>query len=119
MSYLIIMNQIKINTISLEDTIHIDEDVAEVEGSSLDLEAGQTFTVDELLKAVIVVSANDATYALAKHVAGSEEAFVKMMNDKAKVLRLDHSAYINSTGLPDGELQNIMSPKDIFVLSKY
>ncbi len=119
MSYLIVMDQIKANSVSLEDRIYIDEDITEIKGSSLDLEIGESFSLEELLEAVIVISANDATYALAKHVAGSEAAFVKMMNDKAKELGLDHSMYINSTGLPEGELQNIMSPEDIFILSRY
>ena len=119
MSYLIIMDHIHMNSISLGDRIYIDEDIVEVGGSSLELEVGESFTVEELLRAVMVVSANDATYALARHVAGSEESFVKIMNSKARELGLNNSIYINSTGLPHGELQNVMSPEDIFMLSKY
>lgn len=119
MSYLIIMDNIKAGSISLEDWIYADKDITEIKGSSLELEVGESFTVEELLKVIIVISANDATYALAKHVAGSEETFVKMMNEKAKELGLDHSMFINSTGLPEEERQNIMSSEDVFTLSRH
>ena len=99
--------------------IYIDEDTTKVKGSSLELKEGESFTVNELLEALMVVSANDATYALAKYVAGSEEAFVNMMNDKAKSLGLNNTIYFNSTGLPEGEIQNMMSPRDIFILSRH
>jgi len=119
MSYLIIMDHINMGDVSLEDSIYIDKDIAEIEGSSLELEVGELFTLEELLKAAMVVSANDATYALAKYIAGTEESFVMMMNAKAKELGLSHSIYFNSTGLPYGELQNKMTTEDIFLLSKH
>ena len=119
MSYLVVMDEIQNSSISLEDMVYIDEDTTNIKGSSLNLEEGERFTVGELLEAVMVVSANDATYALSKHVAGSEKGFVKMMNNKAKNLGLKSTLYFNSTGLPEGQLQNIMSPEDIFILSRY
>ena len=119
MSYLVIMDEIQKDSISLDDIIYIDEDITKIKGSSLKLEEGESFTVNELLEAVMVVSANDATYALSKHVAGTEEAFVNMMNTEAKRLGLKSTIYFNSTGLPEGELQNMMSPEDIFVLSRH
>lgn len=119
MSYLVIMDYIRMGYVSLEDSIYIDEDIAKIEGSSLELEIGELFTLEELLKATMVVSANDATYALAKYIAGTEESFVEMMNAKARELGLSHSIYFNSTGLPYGELQNRMTTEDIFLLSKH
>lgn len=119
MTYLVVMEEIQRGSISMEDRIHIDEDIARIKGSSLKLEEGEVFTVKELLEGLMVVSANDATYALAKHTAGSEEAFVRKMNKKAKELGLDTAIFFNSTGLPEGEVQNLMSPKDIFTLSRY
>lgn len=119
MSYLVIMDEVQKGSISLEDIVYIDEDTVKVRGSSLELKEGETFTVNELLKALMVVSANDATYALSKHVAGGEEAFVNMMNDKAKSLGLRNTIYFNSTGLPEGKIQNMMSPEDIFILSRH
>lgn len=119
MSYLIVMEAIEKGSISLEDKVYIDEDIIKVKGSSLKLKKGEVFTVEELLKASMVVSANDATYALGKFVAGSEDAFVARMNEKAKELDLSSAIFFNSTGLPEKDLQNIMSPLDIFYLSRY
>lgn len=119
MSYIIIMEEIEKGLISLEDNVYIDQDVVEIKGASLKLEKGDIFTVEELLKASIVISANDATYALAKFVAGTEEAFVNRMNEKAKELQLPSGVFFNSTGLPEGDFQNMMNPLDIFNLSRY
>jgi D-alanyl-D-alanine carboxypeptidase (penicillin-binding protein 5/6) len=119
MSYLIIMEDVQRGKISLDDVVYIDKDTAEIKGSSLELQEGESFTVGELLKAVLVVSANDATYALSKYAEGTEEAFVRRMNDKAKSLGLKSTVYFNSTGLPQGDVQNMMSPEDIFNLSRY
>lgn len=119
MTYILVMEHVQNGYISLDDKIYIDEDVTKIKGGSLELEEGEVFTVLELLKASLVVSANDATYALAKYVAETEEGFVKLMNDKAEELGLDSAFYVNSTGLPKGEYQNKMSTEDIFKLSIY
>lgn len=119
MSYLIVMEHIERGKIRLEDQVYIDKDVTRIKGSSLKLEEGELFTIKELLEASLVVSANDATYALAKYVAGSEEEFVKMMNHKAQSLGFKTAYFINSTGLPEGNRQNKMSTVDIFNLSRY
>ncbi len=119
MSYLVIMDEVTKGNISLEDEVLIDEDVARIKGSSFKAEVGEIFSVRELIEASIVVSANDATYALAKKVAGTEEAFVKLMNNKAKELHLENTIYFNSTGLPveDLDIQNVMATREIFILS--
>ena len=71
-------------------------------GSQIWLEQGEQMTVDDLMKAVSIVSANDASVALAEHVAGSEENFVRLMNKRAKALGLKDTVYVNCTGLtPD------------------
>lgn len=119
MSYLITMKNIEKGLISLEEKVYIDKDITRIKGSSLNMEEGESFTVEELLRATLVVSANDATYALAKKVAGTEEAFVNLMNEQARILGLKDTVYYNSTGLPEDGFQNMMSTKDIFTLSKY
>lgn len=119
MSYLIVMEHVDRGEIGLDDKVYIDDDVTRIKGSSLELKEGEVFTVRQLLEASLVVSANDATYALAKYVAGSEEEFVKRMNYRAQSLGLESAYFINSTGLPQGEEQNKMSTKDIFELSRY
>lgn len=120
MSYLVIMDQVSIGNISLDDIVIIDKDTAKINGSSFKLKAGEEFTVKELLDASIVVSANDATYALSKHVAKTEENFVKLMNEKAVELGLVNSKFYNSTGLPvtGKDVQNKMTTREIFQLSK-
>lgn len=119
MSYAIVMEAIDGGDISPKDKVYIDEDVVKIKGSSLNLTLGDILTVEELIKASIVISANDATYALAKYVAGNEDKFVDRMNEKAKKLNLKSAVFFNSTGLPKGDFQNIMSPIDIFNLSRY
>ncbi|HSH35453.1 D-alanyl-D-alanine carboxypeptidase family protein [Schnuerera sp.] len=119
MSYLVVMKNIEEGLFSLNDRVYIDEDITQVNGSSLKLEEGEVFTIDELLKAGMVVSANDAIYALAKYVAGTEENFVKLMNHEANKLGLESGFFVNSTGLPEGEFQNKMSTEDVFKLSRH
>lgn len=121
MSYLVVMDEVSKGKISLEDRVIIDEDITRIKGSSFDLKVGEEFTVQELLDASIVVSANDATYALAKHVAGTEENFATLMNEKSIQLGLVNATFYNSTGLPIAEkgVQNRMTTKEIFKLSKY
>lgn len=85
-------------------------------GSQVFIEEGGTYTIGDLLKSVIVSSANDASLVLAESIAGSEEAFVGLMNDKAKQLGLDSTVYANCTGLPAPE--QFSCAKDIAVLLK-
>lgn len=121
MSYLVIMDEIYMGNIGLDDNIIIDKDTTKIKGSSFKLKVGEEFTVRELIDAGMVVSANDAIYALSKHVAKTEESFVILMNEKAKELGLVNSVFYNSTGLPVQEknVQNKMTTREIFELSKY
>lgn len=121
MSYLVIMDEVSKGNIFLEDNIIIDKDTTKIKGSSFKLKIGEEFTVKELLDAGMVVSANDAIYALSKHVAKTEEKFVQLMNEKARELGLLNAVFYNSTGLPISErnVQNIMTTREIFELSKY
>jgi D-alanyl-D-alanine carboxypeptidase (penicillin-binding protein 5/6) len=89
-------------------------------GSQIWLEPGEEMTVEELLKAVSIVSANDASYTLAEHLAGSEENFIALMNQRAKELGLKNTTYVNTTGLePDGGgVGNLTSARDMGILAK-
>lgn len=120
LSYFVIMDELQKGKTSLEDKITIDKDIASIKGSSYKVKIGQEFTLKELLEASIVVSANDATYAIAKHISGSEDQFVKLMNNKAKELGLNNAIMYNSTGLPieDIDVQNKMTTREVFILSK-
>jgi len=85
----------------LTDTARISEKAWKMRGSRMYLEVGETVTIENLLKGMIIQSGNDASVALAEHLAGSEVKFADMMNRKAAELGLTHTHYINSTGMPD------------------
>ena len=119
MTYLVVMDEVSKEKISLKDKVIIDQDTTKIKGSSFKLKVGEIFSVEELLEASMVVSANDATYALSKYVAGTEENFATLMNEKAIQLGLKNAKFYNSTGLPENGIQNVMTTKEIFELSKY
>lgn len=121
MSYVVVMDSVRNGEISLEDVVVIDKDTARINGSSFKLKEGEMFTVKELLEAAIVISGNDATYALAKYLGGTEKNFANMMNKKAKEIGLENAFFYNSTGLPiyPQDVQNTMTTRELFQLSKY
>ena len=85
----------------MEEKVRIDAADCQVEGSSMELCAGETFSVKELLKGLLLVSGNDAALALARYVGGSVEAFVKLMNEKASELSMSSTHFTNPHGLSD------------------
>lgn len=100
MATLLIMEALDDGKIALEDTVTVSERAASMGGSQVFLEPGEQMSVDDLLKSVIVVSANDATVALAEAICGSEEAFIAAMNQKAADLGLENTHFVNTNGLP-------------------
>lgn len=100
MTLLLVMEALDKNELALDETIRISENASSMGGSQLFLEAGEEMSVEDLLKGVAIASGNDASVALAERVAGTEEAFVKAMNEKAKILGLQDSHFENTTGLP-------------------
>jgi len=101
MTMLLVMEAIAENKISLNDVVVASENAAGMGGSQVYLAVGEEFTVHDLLKAVAVHSANDASVALAEHVAGSEGVFVSMMNEKAKELGMTNTNFLDCSGLTD------------------
>ncbi|MBR2489480.1 MAG: D-alanyl-D-alanine carboxypeptidase, partial [Clostridia bacterium] len=99
MSLLLVMEAIDRGDISLETVVSASEHACSMGGSQIWLEPGEGMTVDELLKATVIASANDACVALGELIAGSEEGFVAMMNEKAKELGMDNTTFMNCTGL--------------------
>lgn len=87
--------------ISLEDEVSVSEYAASMGGSQVFLEPNETQTVNTMIKCISIASANDAAVAMAEKIAGSEQAFVKMMNQKAKELGMKHTQFKNCTGLDD------------------
>lgn len=99
MSLLLFAEAIDKGKLTLEEKVKASGEAAKTEGSTIWLTAGEEMTVAELLEAVIVNSANDACVALAEHVSGSEAVFVKLMNKRAKELKMTSTRYKNCTGL--------------------
>ncbi len=101
MGLIIIFENIESGKIKFTDKVVTSKNAASMGGSQIWLEEGEELTVDELLKGIIMASANDGIVAMGEFVAGSEEAFVKMMNEKAKELKLVHTHFVNPTGLDE------------------
>lgn len=101
MSLLICAEEIEVGNLALEDKIKASSYASSAEGSVIWLNAGEEMTAAELLEAVIVSSANDACIALAEHISGSEAAFVKRMNERAKELGMTDTRYANCVGYDD------------------
>jgi D-alanyl-D-alanine carboxypeptidase (penicillin-binding protein 5/6) len=121
MTMLIVLEQIDAGTISLTDKVAITKEVAGIGGSEVYLDSRESgfFTVGDLLKALTIHSANDAARALALHVAGTREAFVDMMNRKARELGMNSTVYHTEHGLPPsgGSQPDISTAYDIALLS--
>ena len=101
MTLLLTMEAIEQGKIGLDSNVTISENASKMGGSQMFLEANSLIRVEELIKGVSIVSANDAAVALAETVGGSEENFVKMMNDKAKELKMENTNFVNPHGLDD------------------
>lgn len=115
MSLLLVMEAIKGGKMSVEDVVAASEHACSMGGSQIWLEPGEAMTVDELLKAAVIASANDATVALGEAIAGSEEGFVSMMNSRATELGMTNTKFVNATGL-DAE-GHISSAHDVAIMS--
>ena len=116
MTLLLIMEALDSGKISLTDKVPCTEDAHAMGGSQIWLDTREELTVDEMIKAMCVVSANDCTVAMADYLAGSQEAFVKLMNEKAKELNMNDTTFKNCHGIDeDGHLT---SPYDIAIMSR-
>ncbi|MCA1030604.1 D-alanyl-D-alanine carboxypeptidase [Bacillus timonensis] len=100
MTMLLIMEAIDKGTIKWDEKVRTSEYAASMGGSQIFLEAGEEMTVDEMMRGIAIASGNDASVAMAERIAGSEEGFVEMMNNKAKQLGLKNTSFKNPTGLP-------------------
>ncbi|MDK2919097.1 MAG: hypothetical protein PWQ37_1830 [Candidatus Petromonas sp.] len=116
MTMLLAMEAINKGQISLQDKVTVSEKASSMGGSQLYLEPGEIKTVEQLLKGIAVASANDGSVALAEHIAGTEELFVKKMNEKAKELGMKNTKFKNTNGLP--EEGHYTSAYDIALMSR-
>ena len=115
MSLLLVMEAIDRGDISLETVVTASEHACSMGGSQIWLEPGETMTVNDLLKAAVIASANDACVALGETVAGSEEGFVALMNERAKELGMTNTHFVNCTGL-DAE-EHLTTAYDVALMS--
>lgn len=118
MSMLLILESLESGKISLSDEVVTSKNAVAMGGSQIWLEEGEKMTVDELLKAVAVASANDACTALAEYIAGSTASFVTMMNERAKELGLENTHFENCTGLDDTATNHYSCAYDIAVMAR-
>lgn len=99
MSLILIMENIENGNLKWNDIVVVSKNAASMGGSQIFLEQNEMMSVEDLVKGICVASGNDATVALAEKIAGTETAFVKLMNDKAKSLGLKNTNFVNATGL--------------------
>lgn len=118
MPLLLIVEAIDDGRIALTDTVTASATAASKGGSQIWLKEGEQMTVDELLKATAVYSANDACTALGEYLAGSDEAFVKMMNDRAEQLGMTNTHFENCTGLDDTTTEHLTTAADVAIMSR-
>lgn len=116
MTLLLIMEALDKGKIQMDEKVRASEYAASMGGSQIFLEPGEEMTVEDLLKGIAIASGNDASVAMAERIAGSEEQFVSMMNQKAKELGLKNTHFKNSTGLP--AKGHYSSAKDMAVIAK-
>ena len=116
MTILLIMEAIENGSLKYEDKITCSENASSMGGSQIWLDESETLTVDEMLKAICVVSANDCTVAMAERIGGSEENFVNMMNEKAKALGMNDTTFKNCHGIDEDG--HVTSAYDIALMSR-
>ncbi len=118
MTMLLIFEALDAGTIKLSDMVQASEHAASMGGSQIYLKVGEEMSVDDLLKSLIVASANDATVALAEYISGSEEAFVAKMNARAAELGMKNTHFENTNGLDDTAENHVTSARDIAIMTR-
>ena len=118
MTLLLVMEALDEGRISAESAVPISANAASMGGSQVFLKEGESMTVEELVKCTVIASANDAAVALSEYVYGSEEAFVKAMNEKAALLGMNNTNFENTTGLDDTTTNHVASALDIAIMSR-
>lgn len=118
MTLLLVMEAVDSGKIKLDDMVSASEYAASMGGSQVYLKVGEAMTVEDMLKSVVISSANDAAVALAEHVFGDVDTFVRKMNDRAVELGMKHTRFENVTGLDDTAQNHLISARDIAIMSR-
>ncbi len=117
MTLLLVMEAIEEGKLSLDEMVTTSAHAASMGGSQIYLEEGEQMCVEDMIKSVVIASANDAAVALAEHIAGSEESFVELMNKRAKELGMTSTNFENTNGLDDTAQNHVTSARDIAIMS--
>jgi D-alanyl-D-alanine carboxypeptidase (penicillin-binding protein 5/6) len=115
MTAYVVFNELVEGNITLEETVAVSERAWRTGGSRMFIDPTMQVSVEDLVRGMVIQSGNDASVALAEHVAGSEEAFASLMNHFAEILGMSSTNFMNSTGLPDPE--HYTTARDIALLS--
>ena len=118
MTLLLVMEAIEQGKIGWDEMVSASAHACSMGGSQIYLKENERMSVEDLIKSVVIASANDAALALAEHIAGSEESFVKMMNEKAMQLDMQNTKFENTNGLDDTTLNHYTSARDIAIMSR-
>ncbi len=118
MTLLLVMEAIDNGNLKLDDMIRTSTNASSMGGSQIYLKEGEELSCEDMIKSVVISSANDAAVALAEHIAGSEELFVKKMNEKAKELGMNNTFFENTNGLDDTAENHVTSARDIAIMSR-
>ncbi len=118
MTLLLVMEAIDSGTLKWDDTVTCSANASKMGGSQIFLKEGEQMSVRDMVKSVVIASANDAAVALAEHIAGSEEVFVARMNARAKELGMKNTNFENTNGLDDTAQNHVISARDIAIMSR-
>ena len=116
MTAYVVFRELHDGSVKLSDEVLVSEKAWKTPGSRMFIEVNKRVSVEELLKGMVIQSGNDASVALAEHVAGSEEAFANLMNEHARRLGMVNTHFVNATGLPDPE--HYTTPHDIVLVTE-
>jgi len=117
---ILVLDRLESGQIKLDDKVTVSQEASAMGGSQVFLKPGEVFTLDEIMKAVMVASANDAAYAVAEFIAGTRNAFVDIMNERAQKLNMADTQFFSPHGLPPSQdqLADVSSPNDMGILAR-
>lgn len=118
MTAYIAAEEIQLGNLNFDDPVHISEKAWRMEGSKMFVGVNTQVPVEDILRGIIIQSGNDASVAIAEHIAGSEDAFADMMNQYAEVLGMTNSSFANASGLDTELYFNLMSARDLAILAR-
>lgn len=118
MTLLLVMEAVDAGKIKLDDMVTASAHACSMGGSQIYLKEGETMSVEDMVKSVVISSANDAALALAEHLAGSEEAFVAQMNKRAEELGMKNTHFENTNGLDDTVENHVTTARDVALMSR-